>query len=652
MATHDIVMGAAGAAGADVAYIDDMFSTYLFPSTSGTDNTIVNGIDLATEGGMVWIKSRTRSSTNNYVLDTVRGSSSGNTKALVTNTTAAQSTGANLDYLTFNNNGFTAKAVSGGGELGTNTYYGDFASWTFRKQPKFFDVVTYTGNSSGGSSQTVPHNLGSVPGCIIVKATSIAGENWAVWHRSFTTNQVIYLDLTNAVATTSTGNSFPVLPTATDFTVGFNGSQNGNGTTYVAYLFAHDAGGFGTAGTDNVISCGTYAGTGSAVSVNLGYEPQWILIRKIDGSTAGRNWTIYDSMRGIPTGGTDAMLRANTSDEEITAVNNVDLTATGFIANSNIAEASVNYIYIAIRRPMKPPTTGTEVFSPVVFTAPDALTTAGFAVDTAIEYQNIDTSNLQYFSSRLTGTQTLNSRSTAAQTTEAALWDSNTQVRLSDQGNSYKRLYHMFRRAPGFFDVVCYTGTGSATNITHNLGVAPEIVIVKSRSLSASDWRVNLYNVLGSTTGAILQSSGAAFSDTTAWNSTYPTATTFRVGGINDVNGSGSTYVAYLFASVAGVSKVGTYTGTGTTNAINCGFSGGARFVLIKRTDDTGDWYVWDTARGIVSGNDPYLLMNSTAAEVTNTDYIDPSSAGFEISSSAPAAINASGGTFIYLAIA
>jgi hypothetical protein len=100
------------------------------------------------------------------------------------------------------------------------------------------------------------------------------------------------------------------------------------------------------------------------------------------------------------------------------------------------------------------------------------------------------------------------------------------------------------------------------------------------------------------------------------------------------------------------VSKVGSYTGTGTTQTINCGFTTGARFVLIKRTDSTGDWYVWDSARGIVAGDDPYLLLNSAAAEVTNTDYVDTAATGFEISSTAPAAINASGGSFIFLAIA
>jgi hypothetical protein len=142
------------------------------------------------------------------------------------------------------------------------------------------------------------------------------------------------------------------------------------------------------------------------------------------------------------------------------------------------------------------------------------------------------------------------------------------------------------------------------------------------------------------------------FGDSTYNNYIAPAATTLTLSPSSEVNNSGSTYVAYLFATLAGVSKVGSYTGTGTTLQINCGFTGGARFVLIKRTDSTGDWYVWDSARGIIAGNDPYLLLNSTAAEVTSTDYVDTYSAGFEISSTAPAAINANGGTFIFLAIA
>ena len=79
---------------------------------------------------------------------------------------------------------------------------------------------------------------------------------------------------------------------------------------------------------------------------------------------------------------------------------------------------------------------------------------------------------------------------------------------------------------------------------------------------------------------------------------------------------------------------------------------------MIKRSDisdgvsNAGDWYVWDSVRGIVAGNDPYLLLNSSAAEVTNTDYIDPLSSGFTVTSSAPNSLNKSGGSYIFLAIA
>jgi hypothetical protein len=79
---------------------------------------------------------------------------------------------------------------------------------------------------------------------------------------------------------------------------------------------------------------------------------------------------------------------------------------------------------------------------------------------------------------------------------------------------------------------------------------------------------------------------------------TAPTDTKLDIG--SSINDTGQTYIAYLFATLAGVSKVGSYTGTGTTLSIDCGFTAGARFVLIKRTDSTGDWYVWDTARGII----------------------------------------------------
>jgi hypothetical protein len=188
--------------------------------------------------------------------------------------------------------------------------------------------------------------------------------------------------------------------------------------------------------------------------------------------------------------------------------------------------------------------------------------------------------------------------------------------------------------------------------VTHNLAAVPELIIVKSRSGSFQGWHVYAAT-LGNNVNLYLQSTLAENTPSGDWNTTSPTSSVFTVGaGGYDVNNNATTYIAYLFATCPVVSKVGSYTGTGTTLQINCGFTAGSRFVLIKRTDSTGDWYVWDSARGIVAGNDPYLLLNSTAVEVTSTDYVDTYSAGFEISSTAPAAINANGGTFIFLAIA
>ena len=96
----------------------------------------------------------------------------------------------------------------------------------------------------------------------------------------------------------------------------------------------------------------------------------------------------------------------------------------------------------------------------------------------------------------------------------------------------------------------------------------------------------------------------------------------------------------------------GSYTGNGSSQTIDCGFTTGARFILIKRTDSTGDWYVWDTARGIVTGNDPHLSLNTTVAEVTTDDSIDPDSSGFIVNQVGDTNINVSSASYIFYAIA
>jgi hypothetical protein len=560
----------------------------------------------------------------------------------------------------FNTNGFSLGSDSAGT---CNTNGDNYVSWTFRKQAKFFDVVTYTGNGTAG--RTVSHNLGSTPGCIIIKRTD-SSLNWYVYHRYDPTKYLV-LNQTAAAAT------FAVVTATSDttFTLPNDGSTNGSGATYVAYLFAHDAGGFGATGSDNVISCGSYAGNGSAsgVSVNLGYEPQWVLRKRVDSADSGNaNWILTDIMRGITIGGNDKNVYTNLTNSE-GGSQSIDVDATGFTAfdtgTGGYNQSGATYIYIAIRRGlMKTPTSGTSVFNTSLWVgnaSTQNITGVGFSPDLLIGTPR----NFQYGFTfdKLRGpnkffTSTSNGAETATSVNQdltAFLQDGfslGTPFQTALNNSATNQVMWNFRRASGFLDVVCYTGTGVARTITHNLNAVPELMIVKTRSTGGSNrgWWTYV-SALGNANALELQNTNAS-QIASIWNSTTPTSSVFSVDGSYLVNENTTTYVAYLFATVAGVSKVGSYTGTGTTQQINCGFTSSARFVLIKRTDTLGDWYVWDSARGIVAGNDPYLLLNSSAAEATGTDYIDSYSLGFEISSTAPSGINANGGTYIFLAIA
>lgn len=197
--------------------------------------------------------------------------------------------------------------------------------------------------------------------------------------------------------------------------------------------------------------------------------------------------------------------------------------------------------------------------------------------------------------------------------------------------------------------MVCYTGTGIARTVQHGLGVVPELMIFKSRS-AAESWKVYVA-ALGSAKNLELQNANGAGTNTATWNDTYLTASVLSLGTAIP-NSSSSNYVAYLFATLPGISKVGSYTGNGASQTINCGFATGARFVFIKRTDAAGDWYVWDSVRGIVAANDPHLSLNTTAAEVATDDSVDPDASGFIVNQVAATNINVSGASYIFLAIA
>jgi len=645
--TQQLLLGE-GAGGAAPVYVEDVFSTWLYTGNDSTQ-TITNGIDLSTKGGLVWMKSRTDIASH-ALYDTVRGA----TQELESQATNAQTTRA-TGLTAFNSNGFSI-----GSRATINSISQGYASWTFREQPKFFDVVTYTGN--GANNRQIAHNLGSVPGCIMVKRTN-ASSDWYVYHRGLNggTNPQNYYILLNSTAAQGTYEVWEnTAPTSTVFTVDEFSSVNGSGDTFVAYIFAHDAGGFGAAGTDNVISCGSFTpDVYGNVTVNLGYEAQWILYKGISGAGGTDSWVILDTMRGWNMTTSDKRLFPNSSGAENTSSAGYP-TATGFQVENLSASP---YIYIAIRRgPMKVPTSGTSVFAPALGVSTTPNMVAGFPVDSFLggDRDTPTSTNWKWWDRLRGNVASLLTTTTAAEDTSEYDYGQFQSMTGFKSGNydASDKIGWMFRRAPQFFDEVCYTGTGTSnSSVNHNLGVVPELFFVKRRNSGGSgdvNWGVYSkdrpsadYNlILNSTTGWYNAGTNGWFGTGTLSSTLFPSGN----ASANFGNLSGGTYVAYLFATCAGVSKVGSYTGTGSTQTINCGFTGGARFVLIKRTDSTGDWYVWDTARGMVSGTDPSLLLNSTAAEV-NANSVYTATTGFQIVSTA-SGINASGGTYIFLAIA
>lgn len=616
-------------------------------SAGAAITSIATQVAVTGAAGMVWIKNRSAAH-NHRLFDTAR------TGVLSTNSINAEGAGYIPSYFDFTASGFTIPSTitSFINDNGSN-----YVAWTFRKKAKFFDVVTYTGNGIAG--RTISHSLNQEPGMIIVKAIDSSDYNWQVYHRGSGANFYIELNQTTQAINESANTNKRwqgTTPSATTFTLGNSPSVNANGTTYIAYLFAHDT------SADGLVQCGSFATDGSGnATINVGWEPQFILTKKINSTDS---WRIWDTVRGFPARSsanqsTAIALQTNTNDAESVALNNPAYleSSSGFSILS--FSPSSNYVYMAIRRgPMRRPTDATKFYSGTLIT-PAASSSVGFSPDLAIVKPKASGQNNSWFD-RMRGPLNFLSSDSQSSETNAA----NSLTEIGQNGITLSSWYtgvgstsvEHLRRAPGFFDIICYTGgSGSAITLNHNLGVTPELAIIKNRSRTSTNWFVGLFMQTsgGTRYAAYLQSNAARF--VTGAFPSDPTSTTLSLGLGPDYNNFSfaDNYVAYLFASCPGVSKVGTFTGNGAASqTIDCGFSNGARFVMIKRTDDVGDWYYWDSTRGIIAGNDPFLRFNSTGAEVTNSDDIDPTSVGFIVNKDQTAALNENGWQYIYLAIA
>jgi hypothetical protein len=201
------------------------------------------------------------------------------------------------------------------------------------------------------------------------------------------------------------------------------------------------------------------------------------------------------------------------------------------------------------------------------------------------------------------------------------------------------------------FSVVTYTGTGANATVGHGLGVAPKMVIAKRRATGGFNWVV-WHSYFTGLQFIKLNLTDDVGSSATVWNSTVPTSSVFSLGSDTTVNPNAEACVAYCWSEIDGFSKFGSYTGNGSTDGpfVYTGFR--PKFLMVKRTDSTGDWYLYDTSRNTYNLSNLALFPNLSNAEATGvTAVFDLLSNGFKIRGDS-GGINPSGGTCIYMAFA
>jgi len=683
--TQQALLGAAGqAGGSDPVYVEDLFQVYTYPG-SDSAQTITNGLDLAAKGGLVWVKELIRNGAINYgdgagnipqgrnhiLQDTERG-----TGVYLSTNNQGQNVSSSNHITAFNSDGFTVA----GNNIDVNNNGNRYVSWSFRRAAGFFEICEYTGD--GDPARTVSHALGSTPGMIIIKKQDNEDGFWYFWHRSFGgTGRALRLDddtlLYNNLDINS--NLFPTLPTSAVFSPGDNNHTNQQGRNYIAYIFAHDDVRFGTNSNESVIKCGEITTSGSPVTVNLGFEPQWILFKSYSGNP-GYPAIILDNIRGLSRvdidliGARNPYLQPSNAEGDINQNTYYPIPeATGFTFNgpgTTPDEASDNhkFVYVAIRRPHKPAEDGTDVLKQIFHTGTgveedfDVGFNYDFFLSQALNstYSNSAVydrprSNVAYMDTYRSLPQEQNGIRHLGQDWLRALnWFS------TNAGSGYTYLWTFLRRTPKVFDIITFDHSGSSVvTVPHNLGAVPQLMIAKQYNENGS-WYVYSSD-LGNTKHLLLDSNrGQQAYSNIPWDDTDPTTThaTFELPGSDDPK----LCVAYLFASFTGISSIGTYSGSASNVDVNCSFTAGARFILIKKINagssifaSVGEWYAFSSVRGISNGNDPYKQWSTRDPEVTDEDLVAPLNTGFtvnSISNGGSSELNEVGGEYLYLAIA
>jgi len=554
----------------------------------------------------------------------------------------------------------------------------------FKKQEKFFDVVTWTGNGTAG--REISHSIGSVPGCIMVKRTDTF-SNWRVWHRT-QTGKVTRLNVSEAFDAENGSyfgnNNTPetIDPTATVFTVGSHGDVNGSGGTYVAFIFAHNNndGIFGPNGNLDIIKCGNYTGNGSSNNeIDLGFEPQFVIVKR---ASSGGNWVHVDTSRNFTaitsSSTTNYMysnrLTFNNDNDEERSTLSITPHSNGFAVHGTTGDWNSNgadYIYIAIRKRTGLATVNnrgrlfrTEVESS--YARPEEIresadkdliigSVTGSASSHSLSTRTLGGDMYTNSTGSIDAGGTYNNyiRPRSNADTFGPVW-SNRVI------SGYQGFYNMWRQQPGFLDIINWAGSGGSgtRTLNHHLGATPAMIWWRYYDAN-SNWYVYHKNFTsGSQSSAhnnvmYLNVTNAVAASTSFWTQAPDENSLYLKASTSTINGSGREFCAWIFAELEGVSSIGSYTGNGSSTGptVDCNFENSPSYLLIKNMTSTGNWVMLNSVRGMGSdSNDKYMSLNTTSTEAS-ANYVEPTSTGFQIKNTS-SDINTNGATYIYYAIA
>lgn len=555
--------------------------------------------------------------------------------------------------------------------------------------PKILDIVTWDGNDA--SVREIPHNLGTMPGMIIVKRTS-SSANWMVWHKDLTPNHHLYLNLNNSQNNDST--AFPSQPTKDNFYVGGQSQVNGGDQTFVAYVFAAE-----TAGK---VKCGYYYGSSGNTFVTTGFKTGFFLTKC---ATQAYDWTAttleasLQQKRWNPN--TASSLGGNSS-------YNIDLNNNTLVYfnGSSISYNTINekYVYLAIAHDLTGPqstqlnllsgqdleyfTAGTQItsnaaasgsnisFSSNTYTGNGSLTfrtpnvssnTNWFDITSAtgnkwlVWIKSYSASGLDHVlhDSDRNYYERLETNNTIPNTYDDNKYilphkdSSNSGYKVTPAGEDHNEsnvnfISWNFLGAPQFFDVQKYVGTGSGSGsgttkvISHDLGVEPGCIIVKGLS-NQYNWAV-YHSELAEGQCLFLNSNSTP---SLSIGSFFVGAdeNTFTVGDSAMISQANKDYISYIFAKDTPYVKCGKYVGSGNGTSVNVGFK--PRWVMIKNITEALDWMILD--KNIPSNKT--LSPNTTSQSVALANGYQFTSDGFSFGGS-DTETNHSSYEYVYVAIA